>query len=59
MKIQKQIQGETSMAWTAFVARFKDGRLLSFGTTWNWEYFDLPEGYHSENIDEIKIIAIY
>jgi hypothetical protein len=48
-----KIQGETSMSWTAFVAKFKDGRQLSFGTTWNWEYFDLPNDYDSNDIIEI------
>jgi hypothetical protein len=48
-----QIKGETSMSWTAFVAKFSDGRHLSFGTTWNWEFFDLPDGYNTEDIIEI------
>jgi hypothetical protein len=26
LRVQKQIQGETSMSWTAFMAKFKDGR---------------------------------
>lgn len=50
---QKQIKGETSMSWTAFVAKFKDGRHLSFGTTWNWEFFDLPDDFNAEDIVEI------
>ena len=53
ISIQKQIKGETSMGWTAFVAKFKDGRHLSFGTTWNWEFFDLPENYSVNDIVEI------
>ena len=53
LSIQKKIQGETAMSWTAFVAKFKDGRQLSFGTTWNWEYFDLPNDYDSNDIVEI------
>ncbi len=51
--VQKQIKGETSMSWTAFVAKFKDGRHLSFGTTWNWEFFDLPDDFKAEDIGEI------
>ena len=51
--IQKQIKGETSMSWTAFVAKFRDGRHLSFGTTWNWEFFDLPDDFKAEDIIEI------
>ena len=53
LSIQELIQGETAMSWTAFVAKFKDGRQLSFGTTWNWEYFDLPDGYNSNDTIEI------
>jgi hypothetical protein len=53
VNIQKEIRGETAMSWTAFVAKFNDGRLLSFGTSWNIEYFDLPEGYKTKNIIEI------
>ncbi len=53
LEIQKQIKGETSMSWTAFVAKFKDGRHLSFGTTWNWEFFDLPDDINAEDIVEI------
>jgi hypothetical protein len=53
VNVQKQIQGETSMSWTAFVAKFNDGRQLSFGTTWNWEFFDLPDNYNADDIVEI------
>ena len=53
INVQKQIQSETAMSWTAFVAKFSDGRLLSFGTTWNWEYFDLPSDYDVNDIVEI------
>ena len=41
------------MSWTAFVARFRNERLLSFGTTWSTEFFDLPEGYDSNEISGI------
>lgn len=53
LNIQKQIRGETAMSWTAFVAKFNDNRLLSFGTAWNIEYFDLPEEFDAKNIIEI------
>jgi len=53
LDIQMQIKGETSMGWTAFVAKFKDGRYLSFGTPWNWEFFDLPNDFNIEDIIEI------
>lgn len=53
LAIQKKIRGETSMSWTAFVAKFKDNRQLSFGTTWNWEFFDIPDEYNANEIVEI------
>ncbi len=51
--INKQIKGETSMLWTAFVARFYDGRCLSFATSWGNEFFDMPQGYFVDDIKEI------
>lgn len=51
--IHHQIRGETAMGWTAFVAGFNDDRLLSFGTAFNWEFFDLPENFEAKNIVEI------
>lgn len=53
MHIQRQIKSETSMGWTAFVAKFKDGRYLGFGTDWILEFFDLPDNYLAEDIVEI------
>lgn len=49
----KKIHGETAMSWTAFVLEFKDGRKLSFGTTWNNEFFDLPNDFDFNNISKI------
>lgn len=51
--IMRQIQGETSMGWTAFVARMKDGKLFSFGTGFNFEFFDMPTGYSGHDVVEI------
>lgn len=51
--VKKQIHGETTMGWTAFVAEFQDGRKLSFGTTWNLEFFDMPNDYSFQNVTNI------
>jgi len=51
--IQRQIKGETAMSWTAFVAKFNDNRMLSFGTSWDTEYFDLPDDFDLKNVTEI------
>lgn len=53
LEVIKQIRGETTMGWTAFVAKFKDGRSLGFGTRWHTKFFDLPETFNPGDIDEI------
>lgn len=53
LSILKQIQGETRMGWTGFVSRMNDGECFSFGTTFIMEFFDMPEKYSVEDIDEI------
>jgi hypothetical protein len=37
-----QIHGETRMGWTAFVVEMKDGTMYSYGTEFNFGFFDLP-----------------
>lgn len=51
--ILRQIKGETAIGWTAFVAGFKDGRRLSFGTRWYRDFFNLPDGFDPVEITEI------
>jgi len=51
--IQKQIQGETSMSWTGFVVNMKDSKSFSFGTTFLYEFFDMPDNYSVDDIKEI------
>ena len=51
--ILKQIRSETRMGWTAFVVKMKNGKCFNFGTTFSLEFFNLPEGYCVEDIDEI------
>ncbi len=53
LEVFQKAHGETAMSWTAFVAEFNDGRKLSFGTTWNWEFFDIPDNYAFENVSNI------
>lgn len=38
----KQIHGETVMSWTAFVVEMTDGRRFSYGSSFRFEFFDLP-----------------
>lgn len=53
LTIQCQIRGETTMGWTGFAAKMKDGKYFGFGTTFHWEFFQMPDGYSVEDIDEI------
>jgi hypothetical protein len=49
----KEIQGETSMAWTQFLAVMSDGSEFSFGTTYATEFFSMPDGYTGSAIARI------
>ena len=49
----KQIHGETKMGWTGFVARMKDGEQFAFGTDWHIAFFNMPDGYVADDIQEI------
>jgi hypothetical protein len=53
-EVLQQIHGETTMGWTAFTARMRDGKIYGFGTSFNFEFFDLPSGYSFEDIVEIN-----
>lgn len=50
--IQNQIKGETTMGWTGFAAKMKDGKYFGFGTNFRWEFFQMPDGYSVDDIDE-------
>lgn len=52
-EILKQIHGETTMGWTSFTAKMKNGKVFPFGTPFNFEFFDLPENYSYQDIVEI------
>ena len=53
LKIQKQIKGETTMGWTGFVAKMKDGNFFGFGTTFLFDFFQMPDDYSVEDVEEI------
>jgi len=53
------IHGETTMGWTAFVVEMQDGTLHSFGTSFSFEFFDLPQGYTCANIAQIHSGMVY
>lgn len=49
----KEIQGETKMGWTGFVAKMNDGKQFAFGTPFLFEFFDMPQAYSVNDISEI------
>jgi len=57
--ILQMIHGETTMGWTAFVAEMRDGTMHSYGTSFSFEFFDLPEGYSYGDIVKIHSGVVY
>ena len=53
LKIQQQMEGETTMGWTGFVAKMKDGKHFAFGTSFHWDFFQMPDNYSSDDIEQI------
>jgi len=53
LSILKQIKGETTMSWTGFAIKMKDGKYFGFGTTFLMDFFQMPENYSVSDIDEI------
>ncbi len=49
----RRIHGETTMGWTAFVVEMNDRKRFSYGTSFRFEFFDLPAGYTVADIKEI------
>jgi len=49
----REISGETSMGWTEFYATMRDGSEFRFGTTFLIEFFEMPEGYTANDIQNI------
>ncbi len=47
------------MGWTAFVTEMKDGTMYSYGTSYNFEFFDLPDGYSYLDIAKIHSGFVY
>ena len=52
-EILSQIKGETTMAWTGFVVKMRDGKCFGFGTSFLFQFFQIPNGYTSDDISEI------
>jgi hypothetical protein len=48
-----KIRGETTMGWTGWVFRMRDGRAFSYGTSFSTEFFQLPDGYEFADVDAV------
>ena len=59
LAILKEIHGETVMSWTAFVVEMKDGTMHSYGTSFCFEFFDMPAGYSYTDIARIHSGMLY
>lgn len=53
ISLLSQIRGETTMGWTGWVFRMKDGQLFSYGTSFLMEFFHLPDGYSFSEVEEV------
>ncbi len=52
-KIMSQIKGETMMSWTGWVFEMTDGSIFSYGSTFSYDFFELPEGYNFRNVAKV------
>lgn len=52
-KFLSMIKGETTMSWTGFGAKMKDGKVFAFGTTFLYDFFQMPKGYNANDVVEI------
>lgn len=41
------------MGWTGFIVKMKDSKMFNFGTSFLFQYFEMPEGYKQSDIAEI------
>ncbi len=48
-----QIEGETVMSWTGFVLEMKDGKIFSFGSSFLFAFFDLPDEYDFNSVAKV------
>ncbi|MBX3293692.1 MAG: hypothetical protein KF881_12470 [Acidobacteria bacterium] len=53
LSLLRQIHGETTMGWTGWVFRMRDGRQFSYGSSFNTEFFQLPDGYEFSDVADV------
>jgi hypothetical protein len=53
LSLLSQIRSESRMGWTGWVFKMKDGKLFSYGSTFRFEFFQLPENYSFADVVEV------
>ena len=53
LSLLQKIQDETLMSWTGFVLKMSDGNCFNFGTSFSFDFFDLPQNYAFSDVVEI------
>ncbi len=52
-ELRQQIHGETFMSWTGWVFEMTDGQRFSYGSSYSFEYFNLPDGYGFDDVARV------
>ena len=52
-EILDQIRGETTMGWTGFCVKMNDGKIFGYGSSFLFDFFQMPNGYTATDISEI------
>jgi len=53
INILHQIRGETTMGYTGFCAKMRDGKIFGFGSRFLFYFFQMPKDYQAGDIIEI------
>ena len=53
LALSSQIHGETTMGWTGWVFKMKDGKAFSYGSAFNFDFFQLPDSYAFTDVVEV------
>jgi hypothetical protein len=52
-EVMKNIKGESMMSWTAWVFEMSDGAVFSYGSTFLFDFFELPDGYNFKDVAKV------
>jgi hypothetical protein len=53
LSLLSKIKGETVMGWTGFVFEMMDGKMFSFGSSFLFSFFELPDGYDFNDVVKV------